>query len=209
MNAVQKFEFENREINAQLIENQLWFVAADVCAALDIQNPSQVVSKLDADEIGICSTYTSAGPRTALAVNESGLYALILRSRDAMKPGTPQHRFRKWVTAEVLPTIRRTGAYAPPRFAVALMNSPRLKNGNLDPTNLSTVMTVIATHPDLRGHLRWNATDRIVEVGGEPMEDWHITIFRTVLHREGLKAAKRMVGDAMIAVARSGLTWRA
>ena len=47
-------------------------------------------------------------------VNESGMYALVLRARDAMTPGTVAHRFRKWVTADVLPTIRKTGGYGVP-----------------------------------------------------------------------------------------------
>lgn len=51
-----------------------------------------------------------------LIVSESGLYALVLRCRDAMTPGSVPHRFRKWVTADVLPTIRKTGGYGHAQF---------------------------------------------------------------------------------------------
>ena len=89
-----------------------WFVAADPCRILGIKNVAQAVSALDEDERGICSTYTLGGSQEVLVVSEGGLYTLILRSRDATKPGTVPHRFRRWVTGEVLPAIRRTGGYS-------------------------------------------------------------------------------------------------
>lgn len=82
--------------------------------------------KLDEDEKGVTSTDTLGGRQEAAIVSEGGLYTLILRSRDATIPGTLSHRFRKWVTSEVLPAIRRTGRFevenAEPskRFALAL-----------------------------------------------------------------------------------------
>ncbi len=83
------------------------FVAADVCSALHIGNPSDAVGRLDEDEKGIGIVDTLGGPQEMVVVSESGLYALILRSRK------PQARaFRSWVTSEVIPSIRRTGAYS-------------------------------------------------------------------------------------------------
>lgn len=79
-----------------------WFVAKDVCSVLGIKNVSQAVENLDSDEKGICSTYTLGGPQESVVVSEGGLYTLIMRSRAAVTPGTIQHRFRKWVTGEVL-----------------------------------------------------------------------------------------------------------
>lgn len=92
-------------------DGEPWFVAADVCRALGITNVSQAIRHLDDDEKGIYSTYTPGGNQDALAVSESGLFTLILRSRDAVKPGTLPHRFRRWVTSEVLPALRRTGQF--------------------------------------------------------------------------------------------------
>jgi prophage antirepressor-like protein len=69
-------------------------------------------SRLDDDEKGVALTDTLGGMQEATIINESGFYTVVLRSRDATKPGTFAHTFRKWVTTEVIPTIRKTGKYA-------------------------------------------------------------------------------------------------
>lgn len=81
-----------------------WFVAADVCSALTIANSRDAISKLDDDEKGVVNAGTPGGKRELSIINESGLYALILTSR---KPEAK--KFKKWVTSEVLPALRRTG----------------------------------------------------------------------------------------------------
>jgi len=103
------------EITVRVIERNgaLWFVAADVCRALGVKNPSDALGALDDDEKGIASIYTLGGAQEVLIVSESGLFTLILRCRDAIKPGTAPHRFRRWVAGEVLPAIRRYGQYRP------------------------------------------------------------------------------------------------
>jgi prophage antirepressor-like protein len=83
-----------------------WFVAADICAAVGIRNSRQSLTSLDSDEKGVISTDTLGGKQESATVNESGLYALILRSR---KPEAKT--FRKWITSIVLPTLRQDGAY--------------------------------------------------------------------------------------------------
>lgn len=83
-----------------------WFVLADICRELGISNVSDAAARLDDDEKGIVKTDTLRGTQSMLAINESGLYSLILRSN---KPDAK--RFKKWVTADVLPSIRKTGAY--------------------------------------------------------------------------------------------------
>jgi len=95
-------------------DGQPWFVAADVCRCVGIGNNRDAISVLDDDEKGVALTDTLGGPQEVAAVNESGLYALILRSRKAVTPGTVQHRFRKWVTADVLPALRQSGRYGAP-----------------------------------------------------------------------------------------------
>ena len=87
------------------------FVAKDACVILHIANVSMAVEKLDEDEKGISSIETLGGIQDVITVTEGGLYTLILRSRLATTPGTVQHRFRKWVTGEVIPSIRKTGGY--------------------------------------------------------------------------------------------------
>ncbi|CAJ0816838.1 hypothetical protein LMG19087_02893 [Ralstonia wenshanensis] len=92
-------------------DDEPWFVAADVCAALEIANSRDALMKLDADKKGVGLTDTLGGRQQVAIVSESGMYALVLRCRDAMKPGTVPHRFRKWVTSIVRPTIRKTGQF--------------------------------------------------------------------------------------------------
>lgn len=85
---------------------QVGFVAADICRALGITNAADAVQGLDEDEKGIGSIYTPGGHQSVVVVSESGLYELIFKSR---KPHAT--KFRKWVTSEVLPSIRKTGSY--------------------------------------------------------------------------------------------------
>lgn len=94
-----------------------WFVAVDVCRVIGIAKHRDAIGKLDEDERGSVELDTLGGKQTLAAVSEGGLYTLILRSRDATTPGTVAHRFRKWVTSEVLPSIRQTGHYEVPLAA--------------------------------------------------------------------------------------------
>lgn len=88
-----------------------WFLAADPCRIIGIRDVSDAVEKLDDDEKGRASIPTLGGTQEVLIISEGGLYTIILRSRDATKQGTIAHRFRKWVTGEVLPALRTTGSY--------------------------------------------------------------------------------------------------
>ena len=118
MGAIIPFQFEAHAVRVQVDGAGLpWFNASDVCAILDSSNPRQAVdSHVDSDDVQKLDAIDTLG-RTQRAnhVNESGLYALILGStKDAAK------RFKRWVTGEVLPTIRKTGAYAVPGTLAAL-----------------------------------------------------------------------------------------
>lgn len=120
MSTIIPFQFETHALRVQVDDaSQLWFNANDVCEALQLGNARQALeSHVDADDVQKLDTIDSLG-RTQRAnhVNESGLYALILGStKDAAK------RFKRWVTSEVLPSIRKTGAYATP--AVAALPAP-------------------------------------------------------------------------------------
>ena len=88
------------------IEGEPWFVAADVCAVLGLARQQDSTRHLDDDEKGECSVDTPSGRQQMVVVNEPGLYSLILRSR---KPEAKA--FKRWVTHEVLPALRRTGSY--------------------------------------------------------------------------------------------------
>lgn len=102
-----KFNPTDQNIRVQVINDEPWFVAKDVCDALGLENNRQATSKLDDDETMVSLIMTpSRGKQKIQVVNESGLYNLIFQSR---KPEAKA--FRKWVTSEVLPSIRRTGGY--------------------------------------------------------------------------------------------------
>ncbi|EON6569948.1 Bro-N domain-containing protein [Salmonella enterica] len=105
--SVFKFESESA-IRAVLLDGEPWFVASDVIKALQLTNATMSMKALDDDER---SKLNLGRQGTANIISESGLYTLILRCRDAVTPGTIPYRFRKWVTGEVLPQIRRTGSY--------------------------------------------------------------------------------------------------
>lgn len=100
------FNASNQQVRTVMIENEPYFVAKDVCIILGISNHNDAVSRLDDDEKRGSALPTPSGTQQMVVVNESGLYHLIFQSR---KPEAKA--FRKWVTAEVLPTLRRTGRY--------------------------------------------------------------------------------------------------
>ena len=108
------FSFESNSIRTLAINNEPWFIAKDLCNTLKISNVSDALLKLDDDEkatIGLTDSQAGNGAQSISIISESGMYTLILRCRDAVKKGSVPHRFRKWVTAEVLPVIRKTGKY--------------------------------------------------------------------------------------------------
>ena len=120
MSALQTFDFKSTPVRALDRAGQPWFVAADVCRALDISNHRDAVQALDDDEKGVANADTLGGVQKTQIISESGLYALIFKSR---KPEAKA--FRKWVTSEVLPAIRRTGGYAV-LTGIAAAKLPRL-----------------------------------------------------------------------------------
>lgn len=101
------FDYRGQNIRTDSQDDAVWFVAADVCRVLDLGNTAMAVERLDADEKGISSIDTPGGNQQMVVVNEAGLYALILTSR---KPQAKE--FKRWVTHEVLPSIRKRGLYA-------------------------------------------------------------------------------------------------
>lgn len=122
---IQAFDFESQAVRVVLRGEHPWFVAADVCRVLGLGNTSLAINGradredggLDDDEKGVATVNTLGGGQNLLTINESGLYALIFKSRKA-----EARRFRKWVTSEVLPAIRKDGEY---RAAQATANTER------------------------------------------------------------------------------------
>lgn len=92
-----------------LRDGEPWWVGRDVCAVLRLANVSQALGRLDEDERGVCLVETPGGDQRLIVINEPGLYSLILRSDKAVAK-----TFKRWVTHDVLPEIRKTGAFAAP-----------------------------------------------------------------------------------------------
>lgn len=109
MNELAKvFNYEATEVRTFLVDGQPWFVAKDICNILDIKNATDSLKNLDQDDLDTTEVIDSLGrPQITNIVNESGLYQLIFQSR---KPEAKN--FKRWVTHEVLPSIRKTGTYS-------------------------------------------------------------------------------------------------
>ena len=111
MNEMQVFNYKSFQVRTVEINSEPWFVLKDVCAVLGISNHKMTAQRLDVDEVSQTYLTDSLGRKQETTIiNESGLYHVILRSdKQEAKP------FRKWVTSEVLPSIRKTGSYALPK----------------------------------------------------------------------------------------------
>lgn len=119
MNPIVAFDFESHNIRVVTAKDgEPWFVATDICRVLAISKPENTYGRLDDDEKDTRIVGTPGGQQEMVTINESGLYSLILTSR---KPEAK--RFKRWVTHEVLPAIRKTGSYAT-RGAVANLPAP-------------------------------------------------------------------------------------
>ena len=107
MNELQVFEYrQTMDVRMVMQGDEPWWVLADVCRALGLERTDSVARRLDPDEKGTHLVSTPGGPQEMTIINESGLYSVILRSD---KPEAKA--FKRWVTHEVLPSIRRTGRY--------------------------------------------------------------------------------------------------
>lgn len=160
-NAIVKksFVFNNVKIRTAIIDDEPWFIAKDVCTVLEIQNVTDALNSLETDEkMTLDNTEGHSGQRGGAqffnVINESGLYALIFKSR---KPEAKA--FRKWVTSEVLPTIRKTGGYtdmipkdlpsALRAYANEVEKNQKLlaENSALQKSNLSKSLTITRNKP--------------------------------------------------------------
>lgn len=133
MNELQTFTYQDSPIRTVQLDGEPWFVLKDVCGVLGMSNPTAVAERLDDDE----RAKSDLGRQGAgWVINESGLYNVILRS------DKPEARpFRKWVTGEVLPSIRKHGAY---------MTTETLQAAILNPDYLLQVVTALKDETDKR-----------------------------------------------------------
>lgn len=111
MNAMKTFNFEEREVRTQLIDEEPWFIGRDVANILGYKNVGDaLIRHVDSEDKGVVNHDTLGGKQNLVIINESGLYSLILKSN---LPNA--RRFKRWVTSEVLPAIRKIGGYQVPQ----------------------------------------------------------------------------------------------
>lgn len=106
------FNFEEVQVRVVTMDGEPWFVAVDVCKVLEIQNPTDVLKRLDEDER---ARFNLGRQGEANVVNEYGLYSLILGSKKS-----EAKKFKRWVTHEVIPAIRKTGSYSVPQSPMSV-----------------------------------------------------------------------------------------
>jgi hypothetical protein len=178
------FAFEDSLVRVRLDENgNPWFVAKDVCRVLELGNPRSSLALLEDDEKGVHTVDTLGGPQEMAIVSESGLYALIFRSR---KPRA--RRIRKWVTSEVLPALRKTGGYAMPGSREAAV-----------PAWLPLPPEALALRPNMRERL-WNdamQAARLDNTGTEAAVAWFAELCRMMIARTEFKDKWRLVYEFM------------
>lgn len=134
-NAVEVFNNEEfGSVRTTMINGEPWFVAVDVCKALEIKNSRDAMTRLDDDEKDVALTDTLGGAQTSTVVNESGLYALVLGSR---KPEAKA--FKRWITHDVIPSIRKHGAYITPQKLYECLQDPRA---------MANILTALADEQD-------------------------------------------------------------
>lgn len=189
MTTLQLFNYGAQEVRTVLIEGEPWFVTKDVCAILGIVNVSDAVSRLDEDGVGSTEVIDSMGRKqTASAVNESSLYELVFQSRKAEAKD-----FRRWVTKDVLPAIRKTGTYGyapldlnaldPRTLALAILEeSDRADAAESKVAELAPKAEAFEQFIEADGSLPIGAVANMYKVGRQTLFDW-------------LRAAKVIQGD--------------
>ncbi|MBW4668415.1 MAG: hypothetical protein KME60_13555 [Cyanomargarita calcarea GSE-NOS-MK-12-04C] len=153
------FQFESKEVRFVGTPIDPWWVAADVCGVLEHSNPSSAIARLDEDEKKLLDPKQylgSASNQDFWAINQSGLYSLVLTSRKAQAK-----RFKKWLTSEVIPSIVRTGKYELPQaeqqpqaqVISASTEQPALPPAPPTPSEISEVLSLIFQNTDINPNL--------------------------------------------------------
>lgn len=160
------FRFDAHDVRVVMIDGEPWWVLNDVCAAIEIEAPHRAASRLDADDLRTTQATDSLGrEQQTTIINESGLYDLIFVSRK-----TAAKRFKRWVTKEVLPEIRRTGTYgmveidlptALERYAKALREKDAASARAIEAESYATELQPKAVEWD-----RYMDSDGLCDLGG-------------------------------------------
>ena len=157
MNELSIFQFEGATIRTEEDNGIVWFVAADVCKYFGIRNPRNVTARLDKNDLTVMIVDTPGGKQRMTMVNESGLYRILfsltpsnvrgIKAEEIRRRQEQARRFKRWVTHEVLPSIRKHGMYATPMTVDEIIADPekairlleRLKKSGSKDIRLKTV----------------------------------------------------------------------
>ena len=178
------FLFETKsQIRVIMIDGNPWFVAVDVCAALGLDQVTRALDRLDDDEkqvvdFSTLTTIKGVGNQTLNIINESGLYSLILTSR---KPEAK--KFKKWVTSEVIPSIRKTGGYS-----IAGESLSSLSSHTVRATQIGNSKSVNHLHVAVGGAyaaIAYNIKNCTIQSGRAPFE------WKRIAKQEGLPSKNR------------------
>ena len=171
MSAVELFQYDGREVRTVTIDGEPWFVAADVARILGYRMASDMTRRLDPEDRGTHSARTTSGDQEMTVISEAGLYVAVIGSRvDGARA------FKRWITHEVLPTIRRTGSYGNPLAAVAELTTEqwvtlagqltqRAEVAEARVTELAPAADAWAAYMDADGTYTLNAVAKIIGTG--------------------------------------------
>lgn len=188
-NKIMTFNYETSKVRTIEKNGEPWFVLKDVCKILEIKNTTDVAKRLDDDER---TRFNLGRQGEATLINESGLYSVILRSdKPQSKP------FRKWVTGEVLPSIRKTGSYGKLQ-AETKTNTLKEENQKIKKAQLMHEISKDITEPICKKVIQRHITElltgeRLPEVKNDD-DNSQIIDFRV----EGVKGIKIIVSDQII-----------
>ena len=196
-NKIQVWNYESSEIRTVQVNGEPWFVLSDVCKVLELSTPARVAERLEKDEVSQTHTIDRMGrEQKTTIINESGLYTVILRSdKPQAKP------FRKWVTSEVLPSIRKHGCYGKPMTTAEQIQI--LAQGNIELehrvdkvedkiTNLEENMPLYGCEIDeIQKHVKRRGVDIL---GGKQSEAYRDASIRGSLYSDIYSQLKREFG---------------
>jgi prophage antirepressor-like protein/mRNA-degrading endonuclease toxin of MazEF toxin-antitoxin module len=215
MEQLQKvFNYQGNQVRTVLKDGEPWFVATDVCMILEIDNPSQALTRLDADERNTIILNEGIGNPTKSIVSESGLYSLVLSSR---KPEAKA--FKRWITHDVIPQIRKTGSYSVQPQSIEdliIMQAQSMKDLKTKVNQLEdsqkTIKETIVYRPDNWRNEINKMFDRVARANDNRYRDMRAESYRILEERAGcdlekrldnLKDRKREAGSTMTEVNRT------
>ena len=177
--SLQLYGYNGFEVRTQLIDGEAWFVLNDLCRVLEISNPRMVRDRLNEDDVSLTDVMDSLGRKQSTTiVNESGMYEVIIRSD---KPEAKA--FRRWLTSEVIPEIRRTGSYGTPALDLNALDPRTLALAILEESDRADAaekkLAIAAPKAEAfqqfiesDGSLSMGAVANMYKVGRQTLFDW-------------------------------------